>query len=159
MNPQALTGGLDHHLYRPTICHLLHLQIEEGLRFNGPERSDVSYVRAKKQPQQSAPPKQGTGDSDLGSYSLGYCKGNFVSTYPVYHSYQVWSDKKTVEALQAIEIPLLVIMGQNDDRFGSDWLQRIRGAGVAVREIPDANHFFDSPHEFDFHDALLQALD
>lgn len=117
-----------------------------------------AVAAAKEHAREFTPPAQGSGDAELGSYSLGYCKGNFVSTYPVYHSYQVWSGEKTLEALRAIEIPVAVIMGQNDDRFGSDWLQAIRQSGVAVSEIQGANHFFDSPYEFDFHDALLQAL-
>ena len=103
--------------------------------------------------------KHRQGDRSLQSYTLSYCRGNFLAPPYVYLSYTTWTRQRVLAALQQSPVPVAIIMGGKDERFKQSWVQGLRQTGAEVITIDGASHFFDSHHEFDLHDAILSLLD
>lgn len=98
------------------------------------------------------------GNTKLHSYSLSYCKNNFMAPAKVYLSYKAWTKQRLFEAIESIAIPVTVIVGGNDMRFGSQWVSELKSTGKRVIVIAGANHFFDALQEFDFLEKLGTEL-
>jgi len=107
----------------------------------------------------AAQQKHSLGDRSLQSYTLSYCRGNFLAPAYVYLSYTAWTRERVLTALQQSPVPVTIIMGGKDERFQDSWVQGLRQTGAEVIIIPGASHFFDSHHEFDLHDAILSQLE
>jgi len=99
-----------------------------------------------------------TDEGQLHEYHLSYCKGNFVAPPKVFLSYKIWTEMQMVNVVNNITIPYIVIIGGEDHRFGIRLGKHISMKNSNVITIPGANHFFDSPYEFDFLDQLTHEL-
>lgn len=97
------------------------------------------------------------GDSALVEAEFGHCK-KYVSPPAALLSYLTLSRRSILDSLANSPVPAAAIMGAEDDRMGTDWVERLVARGIAVRVIPGATHFFDNQYEFDLQEALLQAL-
>jgi hypothetical protein len=98
------------------------------------------------------------GDSSLQRFSLAYCKGNYLSPASMFLSYMKWDTSYVIKIIKQTKIPILVISGSSDRDFGGAWPIILRSSGIPVKIINDADHFFSSPLELDFHDALLAYI-
>ena len=104
--------------------------------------------------------EKGSGHSStvLKEHSLSYCKGNYLSPENAYLSYALWDSHKVLAAVKETYTPLEVVMGGRDQRQSPDWIAALQEAGARVSIIEGANHFFDSEHEFELHDAVTTLL-
>lgn len=107
----------------------------------------------------AAQQKHRQGDRSLQSYTLSYCRGNFLAPPYVYLSYTAWNRERVLTALKQSPVPVSIIMGGKDERFQDSWVQGLQQTGAEVIIIPGATHFFDSHHEFDLHDVILSQLE
>ena len=97
------------------------------------------------------------GNQALVDAEFGHCK-KYVSPPAALLTYLEISRGSILEALANVPVPTEVILGGNDDRMGSDWIEKLVSRGISVRVIPDASHFFDNQYEFDLQEAVLLAL-
>ena len=97
-------------------------------------------------------------DDQLHEFHLSYCKGNFIAPAKVFLSYKEWTDTKLLEAIQGVGIPNVSIIGGGDHRFGTGLSKKLKSNDLALILVPEANHFFDSPYEFDFLDKFMQEV-
>ena len=72
-------------------------------------------------------------------------------------SYLEWTPRRIREASARLPLPHLFIMGGNDDRLGTGWVDKLK-AHNRVKIIPGANHFMDGEHEFDLLDSVLDEM-
>ncbi|MEJ2591796.1 MAG: alpha/beta fold hydrolase [Candidatus Thiodiazotropha sp.] len=93
----------------------------------------------------------------IASYPLAFCD-TYVTTAGDYLSYLEWDGKKSLDSLNKLMRKPIVILGGRDQRLGSDWMPRLKQAGVEVIEIPGANHFFNNEYEFDLVDTITDLL-
>ena len=98
-------------------------------------------------------------DDQLHEFHLSYCKGNFVAPAKVFLSYKEWTEAKLLEAIVGVNIPYVSIIGGGDDRFGTHLSKKLQNMDSPVVIVPNANHFFDSPYEFDFMDKFIGSLE
>ena len=99
-----------------------------------------------------------SGSNELAKYHVSYCKGNYTTTAAAYLSYMTWTNEKLVNTFKSIKTPMIIILGEMDYRYGKDWAKRLNANRLSVKIVKGANHFFDSPYEFDFLDILLGQL-
>ncbi|MEW6444546.1 MAG: alpha/beta fold hydrolase [Pseudomonadota bacterium] len=99
-----------------------------------------------------------SGKRDLGRFHLIYCHGNYVAPAGSYLSYASLTRERVLALSAQARAPVVAIMGGEDQRFGADWVEAMRRAGITVRQVPGASHFFDGSHEFDLLDAVDSAL-
>lgn len=118
--------------------------------FNSQALVDEQIANARRQQQQ--------GNGSLRSYTLSYCKDNFLAPPDVYLSYTAWTQARVLAALQQSPVPVTIIMGGKDERFQQHWIESLKSAGSELIIIPGASHFFDAHHEFDLHDVILSLL-
>jgi len=100
--------------------------------------------------QQSPPPLHG--------YHLVFCE-DFTATPASYLSYIGWTRERVLALLERTTLPLEIIMGGADQRFGPDWRRELSDKGVRVRVVDGASHFFDATHEFELHDVVRQSME
>lgn len=98
------------------------------------------------------------GDNSLHQYHLSYCNGNFTAPPNAYLSYKKWSRAHLLRTLSTMSIPSVIIIGDQDTRYGPHWATHLQTTHIPVMIIPGANHFFDSPYEFDFLDLLKKHI-
>lgn len=96
--------------------------------------------------------------NQLHEFHLSYCKGNFMSPPKVFLSYKEWTETRLLEVVQKITIPYIVIIGGEDHRFGTRLGKKLKKINSPVITISGANHFFDSPYEFDFLDQFTREV-
>lgn len=123
----------------------------------------MSYVGALGEELQAdqlkrAQSQQAAGDKSLGRFNLIYCHGNYTSTAESFLSYANLGRSAVLEALHKNRMPIIAIMGGADQRYAGDWVKEMQQAGVQVRVVPGANHFFDGTFEFDLLDAVNHSL-
>ena len=135
----------------PAIKHLITTSLVYSNGFNPRGLVDEQIASAQRKHQQA--------DRSLQSYTLSYCKGNFLAPPDVYLSYTAWPQDRVLGALQQSPIPVTIIMGGNDERFQTSWIEGLQQAGPELIIIPGASHFFDAHHEFDLHDVILSILE
>lgn len=97
-------------------------------------------------------------DASLGRYHLIYCRGNYTATAESYLGYASMGRAEMLVRMRANRLPLKVIMGGGDQRFGVDWVKDMQAVGVQVSVVPGASHFFDGTSEFDLLDAVANTL-
>lgn len=95
----------------------------------------------------------------LKKYSLSYCKANFLAPPNVYLSYKAWTMAKLLNGIKKISLPKSVIVGSNDHRFEIHLDDKLKKTGARFISIKGADHFFDSPYEFDFLDAFMSEIE
>jgi len=93
----------------------------------------------------------------LHPYHLVFCN-DYTATPASYLSYIRWSRDEVLHALAKRHVPVVVIMGGNDKRFGPDWISSMKRTGITVKVIPGATHFFDTTHEFELLDELENCI-
>jgi len=135
----------------PAVKHLIATSLVYADGFNSQALVDEQIASARRQQQQ--------GDHSLQSYTLSYCKGNFLAPPEVYLSYTAWTRERVLQALQQRPARVTIIMGGNDERFQASWIEGLQQAGPELIVIPGASHFFDAHHEFDLHDVILSILE
>lgn len=94
---------------------------------------------------------------DLVREQLSFCP-EYRSTVSALLSYVEWGPERILGAINQIEIPVSMIMGNRDDLLGKGWLQRLKKSRARVRVIEGANHFMDGAFEFDLVDLFLAEL-
>ena len=112
------------------------------------EKADISIANQLKE----------KNDSKLHKYHLSYCKGNFVAPYNVFLSYKAWSRQRLLDTIKKVTVPYTIVLAEQDQRFGIHINNDLKRAGSRIVIIEGANHFFSSPHEFDFLDKLIEEL-
>lgn len=95
---------------------------------------------------------------ELQKFSLSYCKSNFLSPPNVFLSYKHWTSDKLLKVIERISIPTSIFLGSNDHRFGPYLNAKLTSTKSKVITIPGANHFFDSPYEFQLLENINNAL-
>lgn len=115
----------------------------------GPERLAALEARAADAMARS--------DDSVQTYALSYCR-NYVTTADRLMSYLDWDKEHLRAALLKIPAPITVIYGDRDDRIDREWLQTLGRAGVGLRAVAGANHFFDLAHEFDLLDEVVLVM-
>lgn len=94
----------------------------------------------------------------LNNFHLSYCNGNFVAPPEVFLSYKKWTSTQLLKVTREISIPYTVISGEEDHRFGIKLAKEFKKINTPLVIIPGANHFFDSPNEFDFLDKFIRVV-
>ena len=104
--------------------------------------------------------RQNTGPTHPETYSLGYCKNNFVATRKTYLSYAQFNENKILELVRLSPLPPNIILGSADNILPKNWAARISAlkSSTRVRIIENANHFFDGTAEFDLAEAVEGIL-
>ena len=97
------------------------------------------------------------GNKSLMNFALGHCK-QYTATPQSYLSYANWNRKQVLDLARSSRVPVNVVMGGKDSRMGAGWAQALMTAGVQVKSIEGANHFFDAEYEFDLLDLILNIL-
>lgn len=97
-------------------------------------------------------------NNQLHNFYLSYCKGNFTAPPEVFLSYKKWTDSMLLKAVKQIPVPKSILIGGEDHRFGNRLEKKLKMINSKVITISGANHFFDSPHEFDFLDIFTQEI-
>lgn len=97
------------------------------------------------------------GDRSLVDAPYTFCR-RYVATPAALLSFVRITREDVLRWLAASRVPVLVLLGEKDDRVGRDWAALLTARGVPVRVLPGASHFFDGPAEFDLHDAVIDSL-
>lgn len=98
------------------------------------------------------------GDASLGDYQLSYCN-KYVAPANAFVSYAQWNEKKLLDAIKKLTIPIMFIVGDSDERMSASWLSGLHALPVKITTIKGANHFFSDVHEFELHDSVIQDLE
>jgi len=93
------------------------------------------------------------------TYSVAYCKNDFIAPANVYLSLVRWDKELVISAIDKVNTPLYVIMGGKDRYFDKPWQTQMQNTKAKVSIIDNASHFFDGNEEFDYHDKILSILD
>jgi esterase/lipase len=96
-------------------------------------------------------------DSQLHEYSLSYCK-KYIAPAKDFLSYAMWNRNKLIAEINKLNIPISIIVGSEDTRIDTKWKSLLRKAKSKLIIIEGANHFFDTTHEFDMNDKVLNEL-
>jgi pimeloyl-ACP methyl ester carboxylesterase len=96
-------------------------------------------------------------DSQLHEYPISYCK-KYITPAKNYISYARWNKDEIITELNNLTIPVTIILGSEDKRLDKDWVTRLKKSNLNLIMIQGANHFFDTSHEFDMNDNVLNAL-
>ena len=97
-------------------------------------------------------------DSGINQFTLTYCDENYSSPANDFLSYARWNHKVLLEAIRNSKKQITVIMGGADDSAYVGWNNDMGQAGAKVSVIPGANHFFNTGHEFELYDQLMDFL-
>lgn len=98
------------------------------------------------------------GDASLRQYQLSYCE-SYTAPAKAFVSYARWSAARILDAIETLELPVVVIMGGEDRRMAPHWPQQLRARGIRVNVIAGANHFFSAQNEFALYDELVAVLE
>lgn len=92
--------------------------------------------------------------------SLGYCKKNFAATAKTYFSYSQYNERKLLGMIAQSPAPLTIILGNNDAILPANWISKISAlkSSSEIRQIAEANHFFDGTAEFDLAEEIEKLL-
>jgi len=132
----------------PAITHFIGVSVIEGrLKLNTAETAKLiaEMRRAVK-----------SGEPRVATHQFSFCQ-KYQATPASLLSYLDWTPQRVLNAAARLPLPHLFIMGGNDDRLGTDWVDKLKERS-RVKIIPGANHFMDGEHEFDLLDAVLDEL-
>ena len=138
------SGNPSKHVTQVIATSLVHTH-----RYTSSDIIQRELAMANRSREQVPPPVQ--------SYHFVFCD-SFISPPEVYLSYMAWSGERVVKALRSAKVPIEIVMGEKDRRFGPDWVRMLNDSGSKVTVIKGASHFFDATHEFDLLDSILTTL-
>jgi esterase/lipase len=100
------------------------------------------------------------GKKEIGTYSLGYCKKNYVATTGSYLSYAQLDESRVLELVRQTPVPTEIILGSADTILPANWQSQIKALQTKnrVTVIERANHFFDATNEFDLAEEVENIL-
>lgn len=101
--------------------------------------------------------KQGKPD-ELFQYKLSFCE-KFTAPRSRYLEYTRWDEVAVTGMLRDISIHIDIVYGTADPSLNDSWKARLEKAGKHLTYVPEGNHFFSGPAEFDMHDVILEVLD
>jgi pimeloyl-ACP methyl ester carboxylesterase len=117
---------------------------------------EATLVRDKKTAQQNLQ------IGKLASYSVGFCRGNFLASSNAYLSYRHWDKERILDTINRENIMVNVIMPGSDKRLeggNREWLEQLNKSKAKLSVIKNADHFFSSDAEFDLNEAINQAIE
>lgn len=97
-------------------------------------------------------------NKNLGKFKISFCDNNYTAPAKQYLSYITWTGDKLLLAAKQAKIPLYSIIAGEDLIFRKNWSKELSMAGVNVKTISGAGHFFDAQYEFEFYDAILNQI-
>lgn len=97
------------------------------------------------------------GNKAVDKFALSYCK-EFITTAENYLSYYNWSFNEVIGAINNSISDIQIIIGSQDERISTSWLNALRESKGKVTIINGAFHFFDAEYEFDLLDAVESIL-
>lgn len=95
-----------------------------------------------------------------GTYSVGYCRKNFIATLNSYLSYAQYHDTNVLSLISQNTVPTEFIFGTSDTILPSNWIAQITAIKpqAQITVIKNTNHFFDGEFEFDLAEKVEQSL-
>ncbi len=93
----------------------------------------------------------------LVTQSLSFCK-KYSATPADLLTYVRWDQARTLAALKASPVGVKLIMGDQDETLGRDWIMALKHVKTPVVVVKGANHFMDGEHEFDLLELTLDYL-
>jgi pimeloyl-ACP methyl ester carboxylesterase len=129
----------------PRIKKLIGASIIEG-SLEGGEQTRIKLIASLKQRIKAK-------DHSLVTHQLSFCS-HYTATPESLLSYLRWSPRRILDAARASDIPITFIMGSDDHRMPSGWIEQLKKTGKTIRIIEGAGHFLDGVHEFDLQDIL-----
>ncbi len=118
-------------------------------RYTAPEIIKQETAQALAAMQNTPPSIQG--------YHFVFCD-EYIAPPNVYLSYMAWDGPRVVETLRKTNVPVQIIMGEKDRRFGPEWIAQLKESKSEVKVIEGASHFFDATHEFELLEFISEAL-
>ena len=94
----------------------------------------------------------------LVSHALSFCK-KYTSTPGDLLTYVRWDQSRTLAALKASPVSVQLIMGDQDEMLGRDWIKALKHVQTPMVIVAGANHFMDGEHEFDLAEHTLSHLE
>jgi len=94
----------------------------------------------------------------LVTHALSFCK-KYTSTPGDLLTYVRWDQSRTLAALKASPVSVLLIMGDQDEMLGRDWIKALKHVQTPMVIVAGANHFMDGEHEFDLVEHTLNHLE
>ena len=99
--------------------------------------------------------KQGKQD-ELVQYKLSFCE-KYTAPLSRYLEYVRWDENAVTEMLNNIDIHTHIVYGTADPSLNDSWKEKLEKAGKHLVYVPEGNHFFSGPAEFDMHDVILEV--
>jgi len=97
------------------------------------------------------------GESKAVTQPFSFCQ-KFRASPKSLLSYLEWSPEKIVREINRSRLPIVFIMGGQDDRLGPGWIDQLAKTRAKLQIIKGANHFMDGEYEFDLQDLVLAEL-
>jgi len=94
----------------------------------------------------------------LVTHSLSFCR-KYTSTPEDLLTYVRWDQPRTLAALKASPVSVQLIMGDQDEILGRDWIKALKHVRTPIVIVEGANHFMDGEHEFDLLEHTLHYLE
>jgi len=94
----------------------------------------------------------------LKEYSLGYCT-RYPATAEAFEGFARYTRVEILKILARLKLPNMIVQGSADLAMGIEWPRLMANRGAHVVTIPGADHFFNSPFEFDLYDRVIEWLD
>jgi pimeloyl-ACP methyl ester carboxylesterase len=94
----------------------------------------------------------------LVTHALSYCR-RYTSTAEDLLTYVRWDQARTLAALKAAPVSVQLIMGDQDEIMGRDWLKALKHVQTPIVIVKGASHFMDGEHEFDLLEHTLNDLE
>jgi pimeloyl-ACP methyl ester carboxylesterase len=94
----------------------------------------------------------------LVTHALSFCR-KYTSTPEDLLTYVRWDQARTLAALKASPVSVQLIMGDQDEILGQDWIKALQHVQTPMVIVEGANHFMDGEHEFDLLETTLRYLE
>lgn len=94
----------------------------------------------------------------LVTHALSFCR-KYTSTPEDLLTYVRWDQARTLAALKASPVSVQLIMGDQDEILGQDWIKALQHVQARMVIVEGANHFMDGEHEFDLLESTLHYLE
>lgn len=133
----------------PNVTQVIATSLIHTHRYTSAEVIEQETRQAQAALKQVPPPVHG--------YHFVFCDA-YIAPPQVYLSYMAWDKVRVIDTLKRVKLPVKIIMGGSDRRFGPEWISLLEQAGSDVEVIEGASHFFDASHEFDLLDVITGSL-
>ena len=94
----------------------------------------------------------------LVSNNLSFCS-KYLSTPEALLSYVRWDRPRILAALKKTPVNVQLIMGDEDQMVGRDWIKMLKDAQTPMVIVAGGNHFMDGSHEFDLLENTLKFME